>query len=290
MLADPGAVVLPERRSGHDAKPVLGEARDGEVALDAATRIEHLRVRDAPHLSGEAVTAEALEERGGAFPDDVELRKRGLVEQRCGLAARAVLGTDRGRPELARPTPRAQRLVALSCVRLEPVGALPARLLPEDRAELAQSRVGRRDAQRPPGRSLVPRVLDVVVRLVDLLGADDGVLARAVRRPEAPRVHVPDVERRSPFHDPLGHELAHPAGAGEAVGTEASRDPEAPHVRRAEDELAVGREGLRPVDQLDDLHLLERRHAHDCVLHQFLEARPVLLEQLPVEVGRDPVE
>ena len=45
-----------------------------------------------------------------------------------------------------------------------------------------------------------------------------------------------------------------------------------------------------PLIELDDLHLLERRDAHDRVLHQLLEARPVLLEQLAVEVGGDPVE
>ena len=45
-----------------------------------------------------------------------------------------------------------------------------------------------------------------------------------------------------------------------------------------------------PLIEPDDLHLLERRHALDRVLQQRLEARPVLGEQLAVEVGRDPVE
>ena len=51
-----------------------------------------------------------------------------------------------------------------------------------------------------------------------------------------------------------------------------------------------GRERLGAVDQPDGLHLLERRHAPDRVLEQRLEARPVLLEQLAVEVGGDAVE
>ena len=66
--------------------------------------------------------------------------------------------------------------------------------------------------------------------------------------------------------------------------------PEAADVRRAEDELAVRREGFRPVDQLDDLHVGQRRNADDRVLHELLEARPVLLEEARVEVGRDAVE
>ena len=116
------------------------------------------------------------------------------------------------------------------------------------------------------------------------------MLLRAVASAEAPRIHVPHVERRRPLDDPLGNELAHPARTGEAVRAEARGDPEPAHVGRAEDELAVRRERLRAVDELHDLHLLERWDAHDRVLHQLLEARPVLLEELAVEVRRDPVE
>ena len=175
-------------------------------------------------------------------------------------------------------------------VGLEPVRPLPARLLAEHGPELAQPRVGRGDAERPPGLALVAGVLDVVVRLVDLAGAGERVLARAVRRAEPARVHVPDVERGRPLDDPLGHELPHAAGPREPVRAEARRDPEAPDVGRPEDELAVGRERLGAVDELDDPHLRERRHADDRVLHQLLEPRPVLVEQPAVEVVRDPVE
>ena len=101
---------------------------------------------------------------------------------------------------------------------------------------------------------------------------------------------MPDVERRRALDDPLGDELAHPAGPGEPVRAEAGSDPEAAHVGRPEDELAVRREGLRPVDELHDLHLAERRHAGDRVLHELLEPRPVLFEKPRVEVGRNTVE
>ena len=74
------------------------------------------------------------------------------------------------------------------------------------------------------------------------------------------------------------------------MGAEAGGDPEAAHVRRPQDELAVRREGLGPVDEANDLHVAERRNPHEGVLHQLLEAGPVLLEQPPVEVGRDAVE
>ena len=101
---------------------------------------------------------------------------------------------------------------------------------------------------------------------------------------------MPDIERRGTVDDPFRHKLSHAAGAREAVSAEAGSDPEAAHVGRAQDELSVGRERLGTVDQLDNTHPLECGDAHDGVLHQLLEARPVLLEQLAVEVGRDPVE
>src|SRR5438034_1077958 len=83
-----------------------------------------------------------------------------------------------------------------------------------------------------------------------------------------------------------GDELPHAAGAREPVRAEPGRDPEAADVGRAEDELAVGRERLGPVDQADHLGIAELGHAHECVLHQLLEARPILGEQLAVEIGR----
>jgi hypothetical protein len=107
---------------------------------------------------------------------------------------------------------------------------------------------------------------------------------------ETARVHLPDVEARDPVDDPLGDQLPQPTGTGEPMRTEAGGDPEPADVGGAEDELAVGRERLRAVHEPDDLGVGQHRHPDDCVLHQFLEAVPVLLQQPPVEVGRDAVE
>src|SRR4029078_11323032 len=132
----------------------------------------------------------------------------------------------------------------------------PARLLPEGCAELAEPAVGRRDPQRATGLAFVAGILVVVVRPVDLLRPGERVLARAVRGPEAARVHVPHVERRRALDDPLGDEPARAARAGEPVRTDPRGDPEAADVARAEDELAVRRERLGPVDEPHDAHLL----------------------------------
>ena len=290
MLADPREVVLAERRARDDPESIVREPRHREVALDPAALVEHLGVRDAADIAGDAVRAEALEERCRALAGDVELREGRLVEQRGPLAACDVLGADGRRPELPGPPARAERLVACRRIRLEPVGALPPRLLPEDGTELGEPRIGGGDPQGPPGAPLVPRVLHVVVGLVDLLRACERVRLRAVGRAETARVHVPHVERRGALDDPLGDELPHAARPGEPVGAEARRDPEPAHVGWAEDELTIRRERLGAVHETHDLHLLERRHADDRVLHQLLEARPVLLEELAVEVRGDAVQ
>ena len=60
------------------------------------------------------------------------------VEERSRLAAGAVLRPDRGRPEPPGPAVGTERLVSGGGVRLEPVRPLPARLLAEHGAELAE--------------------------------------------------------------------------------------------------------------------------------------------------------
>src|SRR5262249_22559537 len=206
--------------------------------------IEHLRVRDRADVTGDAVVAQALEELGRAFARDLDLRERGLVEEGGGLAARDVLRADRGRPQTTGPAARPQRLVTARRVRLEPVRAFPPGLLPECGTELDEARIGRRHTQRSSCRTLVPWILDVVVRRVDRDRPRERVVAAAVVAAEAARVHLPRVEARDALDDPLGDELAHSARACETVRAEAGGDPEAAHGARPEDELAVRRERL----------------------------------------------
>ena len=290
VAADPLAVVVPECRAGDDGEALLGEAGDGEVALDAAARVEHLRVGHPPDVARDLVVAQALEQRGRARAGHLELGERRLVEDRHPLAAGHVLGADRGRPVLARPAARPQRLVAALRVRLVPVHALPARLLAEGGIALAVPLVRRGGAQRPAGLALLEGVVDVVVGLVGLEHARERVRGRAVLRAEAAHVHLPEVHRGLARHDPLRHHLAHAARAREAVCAEAARHEQAGHLRLAEAELVVGRESLRPVDHARDLHVLHLRHAPARVHDDLLEAVPVVLEQAAVEVGRDALE
>ena len=82
VLGDPREIVLAECGSGHDSEAVLRETRDREVALDAAERIQHLRVRHLPDIASDAVGAEPLEQSSRAMAGDEDLRERALVEDR----------------------------------------------------------------------------------------------------------------------------------------------------------------------------------------------------------------
>ncbi len=221
VLPDPGEIVPAEGRAGDDPEAIGREPRDREVAFDPAPRVQHLRVRDRADVPRNTVVAEPLEQLRGALARYLDLRERRLVEERRGLATGAVLGADRRRPVPARPAAWAQALVAGGGVRLEPVRALPAGLLAEGRSESLEARIRRREAQRPPSLALVPRVLDVVVRRIDLRRAGDRVLTGAVRRAEAARVHLPDVEARrlldDPFRDQLPHSRRHRPDRGRRI-------------------------------------------------------------------------
>src|SRR5215813_15028259 len=108
---------------------------------------------------------------------------------------------------------------------------------------------------------LDPWIADGVVLAVEVDGARiDELLGRVVEG-EAADIQRPQVEARLSVYDPLGHHLAGPTAAGDAVG-EAGADEAIVELRRlAHDELAVRRERDRTVDQLTDAHLLDDRRA-----------------------------
>src|SRR4029077_5659976 len=160
VVANPVQVVLAECGAGDDAKPVLRQTGDGEVAFDAAAVVEHLGVGESPDRARDAIVREALQELRRAATADLDLGEGSEIKHRGRLAARSMLSLDRGRPQPAGPTPRPQRLVTAGGVRLEPVGPLPARFLAKRGAELLEAGVSRRQAKRPARAALVTRELD----------------------------------------------------------------------------------------------------------------------------------
>ena len=195
-----------------------------------------------------------------------------------------MLGDDRRRPVLRPPSHAAgsARAPDPRCSRYQLTRSQPL-FSPNSAPSSMMAAVRGRRLQRPPGAPFVVRVHDVVVRAVDLVGAGEAVPAAAVLRSEASHVHLPQVHRRLPPDDPLGHHLADTAGAGDAVGTEAGGDEEPGDLALAEDELTVGRERLGPVDELDHVGVDERRHDLLSGLGDRREPVPVGIEERVVE-------
>ena len=113
---------------------------------------------------------------------------------------------------------------------------------------------------------------------------------RAVLGAEPAHVHLPEVETGLALGDPFRDHAADAARAREPVRAEPRRHEEAADLGLAEAELVIGRERLRPVDQLGDLDLVHHRDAPLGVLGDLEEPIPVVLEEAPVEVGRDAIE
>ena len=85
--------------------------------------------------------------------------------------------------------------------------------------------------------------------------------------------------------------LPAPPGVGDTGRVEARGDEERAQLGRlAEDEVAVGREALRAVEEHLDARRLEARRAPHRRRHQRLELLPVLVQELELEGRRDRVD
>ena len=276
----------PNAVPGDDPEAVFGEPGDGEVALDPAAAVQHLRVGDCADLARDPVVAEALEEVGGARAGHLDLRERRLVEERGGLADGAVLRLDRGRPVAPGPAPGPQRLVAAGRVRLEPVRALPARLLAERRRRApaaarrraragaaclpaargrGTSRRSRWSRPRPCGRACTR-------------GSRSGAPKRRESISQTSRLGSPSTIH-SATSLPIPPAPARPC-AQKPAATQKPRTSVGPRMNSPSGVKASG-----PLTRRTTSASASVGHADDRVLHQLLEALPVLLEQLAVEVA-----
>ena len=104
--ADPVLVVGRKARPGDDVIGGGRKPRDGEVALDAAARVEELRVDEAAGGPRDIVGADPGQGALGVAADEVELRERGLVEHRhrsrTARCSRATASNQFGRPKVYR--------------------------------------------------------------------------------------------------------------------------------------------------------------------------------------------
>ena len=175
----------------------------------------------------------------------------------------------------------------------EVVGALPAAALAEHGAERQEPLEERARPEGPAPLALVGRELERVVVAVHLARLLGDVAPVGKMGAEAADVQLPDVDRGLALEDPLGHDAPDTARARDPVDRHARRHPEArPPRDRAQGVVPVRREAVGPVDQLDDLGLLDGREAADRPGEQRLEQLPLageeLLRELPGHVVEAP--
>src|SRR6185369_5650576 len=206
------------RPSDH-AKPLVAQARDGEVGDDAAPVVQELRVDDRTGRTVDPVVGNALEQGKGARPRDLDLSEGRHVDDPDALAERAMLLRDEVEIRRCRPAE-----LALIGARAPPglagteiVGPLPAVLRAEDRAQLLEAPVQRAEPLRPPPLVGVERITKAVVVAVDLARGGGREVRVAIRAAEAPGTVALDVELRLAGRDQLRRGLPHPACAAEAV-------------------------------------------------------------------------
>ena len=282
--------MLAEGRPGDDQEPSRGEAGDGEIALDAAAFVQHRGVHDAAHRLVHIVGAHVLQKSRCPRTSNLDLAKRSLIKQPGALSGPEMLYADRRRPVMTLPSGRLVAVFRLLLIRDVPIRPLPTHLLTKGCPQLAQTVVRRGEPQVAGRLALFARVVDVVVFGISLDRPDDAVGPAGVVRPEAAHIQTPDVPLRDSVDNPLGHDLTDSSGSGQAVGAEGGCHPEAFDLGRAEEELAVRREGLRSVVQLADFSRLDRRYALNGAFHQRSEAVPIERQEMVHEILGNPVQ
>src|SRR5262249_41122874 len=146
--AHPAEVARDEVAAGGDPKAIRRPAREGEIALDPAPRVQELCVDDAADWSVDVVVGQALQQRQGTRAAHIELAERREVAERDPLATGAVLAADPIEDRRPRPAPAALIGARAATGRAghEVIRALPAVLLAEHGARRGEPRVERAQA------------------------------------------------------------------------------------------------------------------------------------------------
>src|SRR5258707_843157 len=156
--------------------------------------------------------------------------------------------------------PEAPHIAPLDAGRREPVGALPAVTLAEDRAHALELVVDRAGLRGPCIRTFLVREMDgedVAVGLL-VLGREVAAACVGTKSPWIDRQHV---NPGFTFDDPFGQLPAATAGGGDAEAV-AFVEPQIAYAPGGPDQgTAVRRVGDRAIDDLLDPAILERGHA-----------------------------
>ncbi len=243
-----------------DEEPVLREACDRQVRLDAAALVQPLGVDDPPDGHGDVVCADPAEDALGVATLHEELGHQRHVEHPDRFSDDAMLVGFDGEGVAAGPT---QRDLRVRASRSEPFRVFPARRHREMRAGRGQAIVDDRPADVARRRRVPVRPGRVAEQRAELLD-------RPVRPEPAARLEwlgpvdgqTAHVDRRHAVDDPRGEDAADAAAQQDAKGVEpgchevAVELGDRPQLRRV-----VRGEALRAAEHRPDAGVVERREA-----------------------------
>ena len=272
-------------RPGDDVVCILGQTRAGQVALDPAPVVEHLRIDHPARRMIDPVGRNPGQRAFGIRAGQQELGERSLVEQHGGFPAGTVFPADAMMP--VGPTIGVDIAGLLARMGI-PVGPFPAQFLAHDGARRDQRVVERRSSAGPRRDMLLRRPGHGVVFGIGLQRARLDPARVPVCAAKTADVHGPEIEGRRPLGDPFGKRHSGPAARGNPERVEACTDKEPRLFRRlAEDEIAIGREALGAIDQLLDTCRLQGGHTRQGAFHHRREMVEIAVEQLEGKrVGR----
>ncbi len=264
-----------------DEKAVRCQAGDREVPDDAPGGIEH-RCQAQPPGARNAAGKHAVEPAARPAPADLVLAVVGrFVESHGGAHRLALRAHDREglRAAVGRGLARGDTR------RGEPQRVFQAEVGAHDRSGGEQLVVDRRAAHRPRRRQLLVRIGQPEAPRIVLGHLDRGVL-RGGEGAEPCHVHRQDVLPRVTLGHPARQHQADAAALAEA-GHHRARHPVVRQAAyRADQRVAVGGEGERPVHRLADARAPERREVLEADLEVGRQALEVLRQQLHREVIR----
>ena len=255
--------MLAKGRARHTQEAVCAGARHGKVALDAAARVERLRVHHRANRPVHIVGADVLQKGQRAGTAHFQLAEGCFVKDGSAVARSQMLHTNGSRPVVGSPARRLVPVLRRRCVRLKPVGPLPAKLFTKRRTQLTQLMVRRREAQVAHALAFLVGIVNVVIFGVGLNRARPCVFHAVVVGAKAAHIQAPHIPFGMSVHNPLGHNLANATSSGQPVCTECSRHPKPRHGRRAQQVLAIRRKSFRAVEQRVHLGRLKQRHTPD---------------------------
>ena len=207
--------------TGDNEIGALAQAGHGQIRFDAALLVEPLGVDELAGRDVDVVGTHAVQRGHGIRALQPELGKGGLIKKADSLPYSLALPGAVLEPVL---TAVAVLVCGLGPFRSVPVGSFPAEGLAVTGPRRHQPVVDRRPTHASGGLVLLERIVHRIKQPQALGHPFAQVLAVALERHVAADVDRPQIDRGDAVADPVGHDLADPAGRLEPDGVQPCRD------------------------------------------------------------------